>query len=66
MQVGSNGGERPASPTENQDWNGKPTSGQGSDAALERLKRDERLKRTWRDIGRRNADERDGDGGHGI
>ena len=43
--------EHPGSPKERkQDWEWKPSSGEGSAAALSKLKRVERVKSSWRRV----------------
>jgi hypothetical protein len=50
--------------SEKQDWIWKPTCGEGAGAALDWIKRDERLKRRWREIHGGARDQTDDGGSH--
>jgi hypothetical protein len=45
----SSGSEHPQSPGESQ-WNWTPATGEGVDAALEKVRSGERVKRAWREL----------------
>jgi hypothetical protein len=49
--AGSRNGEHASSAAERrQEWSWRPSSGEGSASALNKLRRMERVKRTWREV----------------